>query len=107
MLKVAAGDALDWQQLRSLQPQGAAIEVRIYAEDPIKNFQPSPGVLTDVFFPENIRVDTWVSTGTEISQYFDPMIAKIIVHAKDRETAINQLKTALAETRLNGISTNL
>lgn len=107
MLKVASGDDLDWNALRQIQPKGAAIEVRIYAEDPVKNFQPSPGILTDVFFPENVRVDTWVSTGTEISQYFDPMIAKIIVHAEDRETAIAELKKALAETRLNGISTNL
>lgn len=107
MLKVAAGDALDWDKLGNIQPQGAAIEVRIYAEDPAKNFQPSPGVLTDVYFPDDIRVDTWVSTGTEVSQYFDPMIAKIIVHAEDREAAIAKLKRALAETRLSGISTNL
>lgn len=107
MLKIAAHDALDWDYLASIQPQGAAIEVRIYAEDPVKNFQPSPGVLTDVYFPENIRVDTWVATGTEISQYFDPMIAKLIVHAENREAAIEKLKSALAESRLNGISTNL
>lgn len=107
MLKVASGDRLDWDDLAHIQPQGAAIEVRVYAEDPVKNFQPSPGVLTDVYFPEGIRVDTWVSTGTEISQYFDPMIAKIIVHAENREAAIQKLKQALVEARLNGISTNL
>ena len=66
-----------------------------------------PIFLTEVAFPEDIRVDTWVKTGTEISQYFDPMIAKIIVHADDRAAAIEKLKTVLAETRLNGISTNL
>lgn len=107
MLKVAAGDALDWSMLKAIQPQGAAIEVRIYAEDPVKNFQPSPGVLTEVYFPEDCRIDTWVSTGTEISQYFDPMIAKIIVHAENRPAAITKLKNVLAQTRLNGISTNL
>lgn len=107
MLKVAAGDELDWAYLSNIQPKGAAIEVRVYAEDPVKNFQPSPGVLTEVAFPEGIRVDTWVKTGTEISQYFDPMIAKIIVHADDRASAIEKLKHVLAETRLNGISTNL
>lgn len=107
MLKVAAKDPLDWEHLQNIQPQGAAIEVRIYAEDPVKNFQPSPGILTDVHFPEDCRVDTWVSTGTEISQYFDPMIAKIIVHAKDRPSAIKKLKKVLSETRLSGISTNL
>lgn len=107
MLKVAANDPLEWDSLAQIKPQGAAIEVRVYAEDPVKNFQPSPGVLTDVYFPEGIRVDTWVSTGTEISQYFDPMIAKIIVHAENREAAIQKLKDVLGEARLNGISTNL
>ena len=96
MLKVAAGDALDWTALSNIQPQGAAIEVRIYAEDPVKNFQPSPGVLTEVAFPDNCRVDTWVSTGTEISQYFDPMIAKIIVHADTRKLHVkNYIKQQL------------
>lgn len=107
MLKVASHDDIDWEHLAQLKPQGAAIEVRIYAEDPVRNFQPSPGVLTEVYFPEDIRVDTWVKTGTEISQYFDPMIAKIIVHGKDRTETIAKLKQALAKTRLNGISTNL
>ena len=60
MLKVAAGDELDWAYLSNIQPKGAAIEVRVYAEDPVKNFQPSPGVLTEVAFPEGTRVDTWV-----------------------------------------------
>ncbi|MDQ8936433.1 urea carboxylase [Acinetobacter rudis] len=107
MLKVAANEALDWEYLTNIQLQGVAIEVRIYAEDPIKNFQPSPGVLTEVSFPKDIRVDTWVTTGTEVTQYFDPMLAKIIVHAENRERAIEKLETALAETRLEGISTNL
>ena len=107
MLKVAAGDALDWAQLRNIQPNGVAMEVRIYAEDPVKNFQPSPGVLTEVFFPEDVRVDTWVSTGTEVSAYFDPMLAKIIVHGKDRGAAIEKLQQTLRATRLAGISTNL
>src|SRR5690606_10941729 len=106
MLKIAAGDILDWKHLSSIQPRSAAIEVRIYAEDPVKNFQPSPGILTDVFFPENVRVDTWVSTGTEISQYFDPMIAKIIVHADDSDYAIHKLKLALVEISLIGICIN-
>src|SRR5690606_28618774 len=77
MLKIAAGDILDWKHLSSIQPRGAAIEVRIYVELAFTNFQPCPGILTDVFFPDNVRVETWVSTGTEISQYFDPLIAKI------------------------------
>ncbi len=90
-----------------LQPKGAAIEVRLYAEDPVRDFQPSPGVLTDVLFSESARIDTWVSTGTEVSPYYDPMIAKIIVYGKDRADAIAKMRTALNETRAAGIATNL
>lgn len=90
-----------------ITPKGAAIEVRLYAEDPVRDFQPSPGVLTDVFFSKSARIDTWVSTGTEVSPYYDPMIAKIIVYGKDRADAINKMKTALNETRAAGIATNL
>ena len=106
MLRVAAGDALDWAALNRV-PQGAAIEVRIYAEDPLKNFQPSPGVLTDVHFPDDVRVDGWVSTGSEVSAFYDPMIAKLIVHADTRAEAIAKLQKALGETRLHGIASNL
>ncbi|GGJ87282.1 urea carboxylase [Pseudomonas matsuisoli] len=106
MLRVAAGDALDWNALNRA-PQGAAIEVRIYAEDPLKNFQPSPGVLTEVRFPDDVRVDGWVSTGSEVSAFYDPMIAKLIVHGADRNDAIAKMRTALSETRLHGIASNL
>ncbi|XXF08403.1 urea carboxylase [Pseudomonas sp. D2-3] len=106
MLRVAAGDELDWAALNRA-PQGAAIEVRIYAEDPLKNFQPSPGVLTDVHFPNDVRVDGWVSTGSEVSAFYDPMIAKLIVHAPTRDQAIAKLQKALGETRLHGIASNL
>ena len=95
-----------------INPKRAAIEVRLYAEDPVRDFQPSPGVLTDVHFSDSahfdfLRVDTWVSTGTEVSPYYDPMIAKIIVHGKDRADAINKMITALNQTRAAGIATNL
>ncbi|MGE8496506.1 MAG: urea carboxylase [Pseudomonas sp.] len=106
MLRVAAGDALDWAALNR-KPEGAAIEVRIYAEDPLKNFQPSPGVLTDVYFPDDVRVDGWVSTGSEVSAFYDPMIAKLIVHAATRDEAIAKMQKALGETRLHGIASNL
>ncbi|MNZ28908.1 Acetyl-/propionyl-coenzyme A carboxylase alpha chain [compost metagenome] len=106
MLRVAAGDALDWQAL-SRAPRGASIEVRIYAEDPLKNFQPSPGVLTEVHFPEGVRVDGWVASGTEVSAHYDPMIAKLIVHGSDRVEALAKLLAALGETRLHGIASNL
>ncbi|WP_331831825.1 urea carboxylase [Pseudomonas sp. LH21] len=106
MLRVAAGDPVDWPALMRA-PEGAAIEVRIYAEDPLKNFQPSPGLLTDVHFPEGVRIDGWVSTGSEVSPFYDPMIAKLIVHAPDRGQAIAKMQDALAATRLHGIATNL
>jgi urea carboxylase len=106
MLRVAAGDPLDWDAMRR-PPRGAAIEVRLYAEDPIKQFQPSPGVLTDVHFPADVRVDGWVGTGTEVPSFYDPMLAKLIVHADTREAALARLRDALAQTRLHGISTNL
>ena len=106
MLQVAAGDALDWAALQR-PPQGASIEVRIYAEDPLKNFQPSPGVLTEVHFPESVRVDGWVATGSEVSAFYDPMIAKLIVHGEDRQQAREKMRVALDATRLHGIATNL
>lgn len=90
-----------------ITPKGAAIEVRLYAEDPVRDFQPSPGVLTDVVFSDSARIDTWVSTGTEVSPYYDPMIAKIIVYGTDRVDAINKMHKALNETRAAGIATNL
>ncbi|MFZ4832357.1 urea carboxylase [Rouxiella sp. Mn2063] len=106
MLRVAADLPLDWPRMQQA-PQGAAIEVRIYAEDPLKNFQPSPGVLTDVFFPDDVRVDGWVSTGSEVSSFYDPMIAKLIVHGSDRQDALAKMAQALAATRLHGIASNI
>ncbi|KNY04233.1 urea carboxylase [Achromobacter piechaudii] len=106
MLRVAAGESLDLAAM-SRAPQGASIEVRLYAEDPLRQFQPSPGVLTEVFFPEGVRVDGWVATGTEVPAFYDPMLAKLIVHADTREAALDKLADALARTRLHGIATNL
>jgi urea carboxylase len=106
MLKVAAGDAIDWARLQQA-PQGASIEVRIYAEDPLKNFQPSPGVLTHVGFPDDVRVDGWIDTGTEVSAFYDPMVAKLIVHAETREAALAKMQQALDATQLHGIASNL
>ncbi|MEI6945920.1 urea carboxylase [Paraflavisolibacter sp. H34] len=106
MIQAAAGS---WQAPPPglLKPSGASIEVRLYAEDPVRDFQPAPGVLTEVSFPEGVRVDTWVDTGTEVSPYYDPMIAKLIVHGRDRDEAIARLKDALDATSLGGIPTNL
>jgi urea carboxylase len=106
MLRVAAGEELDWEAL-TRKPQGASIEVRVYAEDPAKNFQPSPGTLTEVYFPDGVRVDGWVETGAEVSSHFDPMLAKLIAHGATREEARTRLVAALDATKLHGIETNL
>ena len=79
----------------------------MYAEDPSKNFQPSCGLLTEVQFPADVRVDGWVERGSEVTPYYDPMIAKVIAHAPTRDEAIGKLHSALLSTRLDGIETNL
>ncbi|MEO0056014.1 MAG: hypothetical protein RLZZ50_1961 [Verrucomicrobiota bacterium] len=86
---------------------GHSIQVRLYAEDPGKNFQPAAGLLTDVHFPKTARIETWVETGSEVSAFYDPMIAKIIVRGSDRADALARLDAALADTRVHGIENNL
>ena len=106
MLQLAAGDL---PPLATLQPtpRGASIQVRLYAEDPAKNFQPSAGLLTEVVFPADARVDSWVERGTEVPAWYDPMLAKLIVTADTREEALKKMEDALDATRLAGIETNL
>ncbi|WP_322052227.1 5-oxoprolinase/urea amidolyase family protein [Paraburkholderia bannensis] len=89
------------------KPHGASVQVRVYAEDPNRQFQPSSGVLTHVVFPEDVRVDTWVDAGAEVSAYYDPLVAKIIATADTREAALAKLSNALERTQLYGIETNL
>ncbi|SFU25829.1 urea carboxylase [Paraburkholderia aspalathi] len=88
-------------------PSGASIQVRLYAEDPHKQFQPSAGVLTHVAFAADARVDTWVDAGTEVSAFYDPLLAKIIVKGATRDAALAAMRAALAQTQLYGIETNL
>ena len=83
--------------------RGHAMEVRIYAEDALKDFQPSPGELTEVSFPDDIRLDGWVDTGTRVSPHYDPMLAKVIAHGRDREEALRRLRRALRETGALGL----
>jgi urea carboxylase len=104
MIRQAAGESLS---LNVPSPQGHGIQARIYAEDPQKNFQPSSGTLHQVIFPEGIRCDRGIVTGTEVSPYYDPLLAKLIAHAPDRAGAIAQLTTALQQSRIDGIETNL
>jgi urea carboxylase len=106
MIRLAAGES-DFIQAYQHQPQGHAIQVRVYAEDPNKNFQPSAGVLTEAQFPAFARTDTWVEKGSEVSPFYDPLIAKVLVHAANREEAVASMRNALDETRLSGIETNL
>ncbi|MGH8431069.1 MAG: biotin carboxylase N-terminal domain-containing protein, partial [Solimonas sp.] len=89
MIQLAAGDLPPLRELaQGLKPHGHAIQARLYAEDPGRDFQPSPGLLTTVDFPEadgkTLRIDTWVEAGCEIPPYFDPMIAKLIAWAPTR-----------------------
>ncbi|AHG49275.1 urea carboxylase (plasmid) [Rhizobium leguminosarum bv. trifolii CB782] len=106
MIRQAAGeDVLSGAE--ALQPKGAAIEVRVYAEMPHADFRPSAGLLTQVAFPEDARIDGWIETGTEVTPFYDPMLAKVIVSAEDRPAAIEKLKAALAHTSISGIETNL
>jgi urea carboxylase len=106
MIRIAAGEArvLD---AYSHHPSGHAIQVRLYAEDPNKNFQPSSGVLTEVKFSSAARNDTWVETGSDVSPFYDPLMAKVLVHAADRDKAVAKMRIALDETSLYGIETNL
>ncbi|MFJ2161886.1 5-oxoprolinase/urea amidolyase family protein [Streptomyces sp. NPDC087856] len=88
-------------------PRGHAVEARVYAEDPSREHRPSAGLLTRVEFPEDVRVDGWVETGTEVTTSYDPMLAKVIAYGSDRAQALRRLDEALARTRVDGIETNL
>lgn len=90
-------------------PDGHAIEVRVYAENPAKDFAPSPGLLQLVEFPsrDGVRIDTWISTGTNVSPSFDPLLAKIMVHAEDRTASINAMIEALHDTSICGPPNNI
>jgi urea carboxylase len=111
MIELAAGDLPPLAELaKGLKPSGHAIQARLYAEDPGRDFQPSPGLLTAVQFPaadgKALRIDTWVEVGCEIPPYFDPMIAKVITWAPSREEASAALDRALADSLLYGVETN-
>jgi urea carboxylase len=106
MVRGAAGD-FTFLDVPPPEPKGASIQVRLYAEDPAQDYRPSSGVLTQVAFPDGVRADGWVVDGTEVSAFYDPLLAKLIVTAPDREAAVVALQQALDETRLAGIETNL
>ncbi|MCU1548099.1 MAG: uca [Arthrobacter sp.] len=93
----------------SLPVSGCAVEARLYAEDPARNFQPSSGTVTNAAYPaaDGVRVDAWVETGSEVSTHYDPLLAKIIITGTDRDQAFDRLGAALKDTRIDGIETNL
>lgn len=108
-LKVANGEALPCEQAQ-LSINGHAFEARIYAEDPSNEFLPATGQLKTLNFPvenDHVRIDTGVEAGDEVSVYYDPMIAKLVVWDKNRDRALNRLVTALRDTHITGVSTNI
>ena len=107
-IRIASGKALTYRQ-EDIQLTGHAIECRINAENPAKNFRPCPGRITELYLPggKGIRVDTAVYSGYEVPPYYDNMLAKLIVHAKNRTEAIRKMKSALGETIIEGIETNV
>ncbi|MDY0071009.1 MAG: biotin carboxylase N-terminal domain-containing protein, partial [Porticoccaceae bacterium] len=116
MVRLGANAMPPLASLKVGEPSGHAIQVRVYAEDPGKDFQPSAGLLTEVVFPATknpeadgraLRVDHWLEPGLVVSPFFDPMLAKIIVWRETREAARLALLDALGQTRLYGIETNL
>jgi acetyl-CoA carboxylase biotin carboxylase subunit len=106
-LKIAAGERLTVPQA-SLRRQGAALEFRIYAEDPDR-FLPSPGPIRTFVPPsgEGVRLDAGYEAGSTVTPHYDPMIAKLIVHGATRQAAIARAEKALAEFQIEGIKTNL
>ncbi len=105
MVREAAGE-LDLSGFKA-EPKGAAMQVRLYAEDPGKDFQPAAGVLTEIVFPADARIETWVERGSDVPPFYDPMVAKIIVKGVDRADALVKMQSVLAQTRIAGIETNL
>jgi urea carboxylase len=105
MVRQAAGEAALVAPV--VLPPVFSMQARLYAEDPAKDFQPSAGRLTHVEWPLDARVETWVEAGTEVTPYYDPMLAKIIVRGASRMEAQERLRTALAQSRIAGIETNL
>jgi acetyl/propionyl-CoA carboxylase alpha subunit len=105
-LRVALGEPLPLRQ-DDVTPSGHAIEVRLYAEDPDAGFLPQSGRLVHVRWPAEARIDSGIDEGAEVTTHYDPMLAKVIVHAGHRPAALECLSAALAETEVLGLRTNL
>ena len=107
-IRIASGQPLGFRQ-KDIRISGHSIECRINAENPEKGFRPSPGTITDIYLPggKGIRIDSAVYSGYTIPPYYDSMIAKLIVWAKNREEAIRKMQSALGEIIIEGINTNV
>ncbi|SOH92976.1 3-methylcrotonyl-CoA carboxylase alpha subunit [Monaibacterium marinum] len=105
-LRVAAGEPLPAQQ-DDITLTGHSFEARLYAEDASKGFLPATGRLNALSFPDNVRADSGVRAGDEITPFYDPMIAKLITHGPTRDVALGQLRSALEQTVVAGSVTNL
>ena len=109
MIRSAAGEQLNIQQ-QDVKINGWAVEARVYAEDPLRGFLPSTGRITDYMPPsedDNIRVDSGIFEGSEISIYYDPMISKVIAYAENRDVAIDKLRLALDKYYIRGVGHNI
>ncbi|KHK89937.1 urea carboxylase [Novosphingobium malaysiense] len=106
MVRGAAGD-FGFLNGDAPTPQGHSVQMRLYAEDPSLDYRPTSGILTNVEFPADIRIETWCAPGSEITSWYDPMLAKLIVHAPTRAEAVRAAQAALDESRVDGIETNL
>jgi len=104
-IQVAQGQSLGLTQA-DVQMTGHAIEARLYAEDPAKDFLPATGRIAHLVFPKGVRVDSGVAAGSDVSPFYDPMIAKLIASGPDRETARRKLVAALEQMVLFGVPTN-
>jgi acetyl-CoA carboxylase biotin carboxylase subunit len=107
-LRVAAGERLSWGQADIAQ-RGAAIEVRVYAEDPDKNFLPSPGTITRLEVPsgDGLRLESGVESGSVVSVHYDPLLFKLIARGSSRDEALGRLRTALEATLVDGVRTTV
>jgi acetyl-CoA carboxylase biotin carboxylase subunit len=107
-IRVAAGEPFPYQQ-EQLSQHGHAIECRVYAEDPANGFLPSTGKLLQYLEPKGpgIRVDSGFSAGSDVTHFYDPLLAKLIVHGENREIAIQRMQAALKEYIVHGVTTNV
>ena len=105
-LEIAAGKKLTPKQ-SDIKSKGHAIEARIYAENPRKNFMPSTGKISEMRLPKNVRLDFGVKQGDQVESHYDPMLGKLIVHEKNRELAQKKMSECLRDFKIKGINTNL